>query len=160
MTGKMVVCADPQDLAKRVADWLVERIAEKPGKLRIALSGGSTPKALFQLLATDEYSKRVPWQRVHLFWGDERFVPPDDHESNYGMTRATLLSKVPVPDTNIHPIPTDGTPEDAAARYGGGVGLRRSRTDGRRCASPSAIPSWKAAASSRSWSPVPGRRAS
>jgi 6-phosphogluconolactonase len=117
MSGKLVVCADPQDLAKRVADWLIERIAEHPRKVRIALSGGSTPKVLFELLATDEYSKRVPWQRVHLFWGDERFVPPDDPDCNYGMTRATLLSKVPVPDTNVHPIPSDGTPDDAAARY-------------------------------------------
>ena len=117
MTGKMVVCADPQDLAKRVAEWLIERIGENPGKVRIALSGGSTPKQLFQLLATDEYSKRVPWRRVHLFWGDERFVPPDDPDSNYGMTRATLLSKVPLPETNIHPIPTDGTLDDAATRY-------------------------------------------
>lgn len=117
MTGKVVVCADPQDLAKRVADWLIERIAENPGKVRIALSGGSTPKLLFQLLATDEYNKRVPWQRVHLFWGDERFVPPEHPDSNYGMTRATLLSKVPIPQANIHPIPTDGDPDDAAARY-------------------------------------------
>lgn len=113
----MVVCADPQDLAKRVAEWLIERIGENPGKVRIALSGGSTPKLLLQLLATDEYSKRVPWYRVHLFWGDERFVPPEHPDSNYGMTRATLLSKVPVPETNIHPIPTDGTPHDAATRY-------------------------------------------
>lgn len=113
----MVVCADPQDLAKRVADWLIDRIGERPGKVRIALSGGSTPKLLFQPLATDEYSQRVPWRRVHLFWGDERFVAHDDPDSNYNMTRTTLLSKVPLPETNIHPIPTDGTPDDAAARY-------------------------------------------
>ena len=117
MNGAMVVCADPQDLAKRVADWLIERIGEHPGKVRIALCGGETPKTFYELLATEEYSKRIPWRRVHLFWGDERFVPHDDPKSNYRMTREALVSKVPLPETNVHPIPIDGTPEDAAARY-------------------------------------------
>jgi len=115
--GEMVVAADPPELARRVAEWLIGRIAEHPGKVRLALSGGSTPKPLYELLATDEYSKRIPWPRVHLFWGDERFVPYDDPASNYGMTRAALLSKVPLPGSNIHPMPTDGDPDDAAMRY-------------------------------------------
>ena len=117
MTANMVVRADPEDLARHVAEWLIERIGEHPGKVRIALSGGSTPKRMFQLLATEEYSKRVPWRRVHLFWGDERFVPADHPDSNYGMTRAALLEKVPLPEANIHPIPTDGAPDQGAARY-------------------------------------------
>ncbi|MBV9757050.1 MAG: 6-phosphogluconolactonase, partial [Alphaproteobacteria bacterium] len=60
---------------------------------------------------------RIPWRRVHLFWGDERFVPHDDPKSNYGMARDLLIAKVPLPDANVHPMPTDGTPEDAAERY-------------------------------------------
>jgi 6-phosphogluconolactonase len=117
MAGETVVAADPQDLAHRVAEWLMVLIAEHPGKVRIALSGGSTPKLLYALLATDEYSGRIPWRRIHLFWGDERFVPFDDPASNYGMARAVLLSKVPLPDSNIHPMPTDGEPDEAAMRY-------------------------------------------
>jgi 6-phosphogluconolactonase len=87
------------------------------GTFRVSLSGGSTPKALYGLLASDEFRSRFPWQLVSWYWGDERFVPYDDPESNYRMTRAAMLAKAPVPQENIHPIPTDGTPEDAARRY-------------------------------------------
>jgi 6-phosphogluconolactonase len=117
MTGELVVCADPDALAHRVAEWLVERIGEHPGIVRIALCGGESPRPLYALLGTDEYSKRIPWRRVHLFWGDERFVPHDDPKSNYGMARSLFIAKVPLPVANVHPIPTDGTPDDAAARY-------------------------------------------
>jgi len=117
MGGKLVVCADPQELAGHVAAWLVERIAEQPGAMRIALSGGSTPKLLFARLASDEWRDRIPWQRVQLYWGDERFVPYDHPDSNYGAARAILLAHVPVPEANVHPMPTDGEPHDAAARY-------------------------------------------
>ena len=117
MNGELVVCPDPDALAHRVAEWLIERIGEHPGIARIALCGGESPRPLYNLLATEEYSKRIPWRRVHLFWGDERFVPYDDPKSNYGTARALFISKVPLPEANVHPIPTDGTPEDAAARY-------------------------------------------
>jgi 6-phosphogluconolactonase len=85
------------------------------GPLRVSLSGGSTPKTLYGLLASDEFRSRFPWPRVSWYWGDERFVPHPD--SNYRMAREAMLAKVPVPPENIHPIPTDGTPEDAARRY-------------------------------------------
>ena len=87
------------------------------GPFRVSLSGGSTPKALYALLASDEFIGRFPWPRVSWYWGDERFVPPDHPESNYGMTREAMLAKAPVPPENIHPVPADGTPEEAARRY-------------------------------------------
>ena len=111
------VVADPQALAARVAEWVTAMATAAEGRFRVALSGGSTPKALYALLASDRFRSRFPWQRVDWFWGDERFVPYDDPESNYGMAREAMLAKAPVPPENIHPIPTDGDPEEAARRY-------------------------------------------
>jgi 6-phosphogluconolactonase len=119
MPGELVVLPDAASLAKHVSEWLIEQVAAAPSPLRVSLSGGSTPKAMFQLLATQPYAARMNWNRLHLFWGDERFVAPDHPDSNYGMTRTALLSKVPLPAENIHPMPTDGTPDDAARRYEG-----------------------------------------
>ena len=87
------------------------------GAFRVSLSGGSTPKTLYGLLASDEFRTRFPWPRVSWYWGDERFVPYDHPDSNYRMTREAMLATAPMPSENIHPIPTDGTPEDAAHRY-------------------------------------------
>jgi 6-phosphogluconolactonase len=113
------VVADPSALAARVAQWMTATATGAEGRFRVALSGGSTPRALYALLASDKFRSRFPWQRVEWFWGDERFVPYDDPESNYRMARETMLAKVPVPPENIHPIPTDGDPEEAARRYEG-----------------------------------------
>jgi len=87
------------------------------GPIRIALSGGSTPRPVYSLLASAEFRQRFPWARTQWFWGDERFVPYDDPESNYRMAWEAMLSRAPVPPHNIFPVPTDGTPEDAARRY-------------------------------------------
>jgi len=87
------------------------------GPFRVSLSGGSTPKTLYGLLASDEFRDRFPWQLVSWYWGDERFVPYDHPDSNYRMTREAMLAKAPVPPENIYPVPADGTPEDAARRY-------------------------------------------
>jgi len=111
------VVADPPTLAARVAEWMTATAMATDGRFRVALSGGSTPKALYALLASDRFKSRFPWQRVFWFWGDERFVPYDHPESNYRMVREAMLAKAPVPPENIHPIPTDGDPEDAARRY-------------------------------------------
>jgi 6-phosphogluconolactonase len=113
---KLVLLPDPQALAVHVAEWFAHRVAMLARPLRIALSGGTTPKAMFDVLAQPEY-KHLDWARVQLFWGDERFVPPDHPDSNYGAARARLLSKIKIPDGNVHPIPTDGAPAEAAARY-------------------------------------------
>jgi 6-phosphogluconolactonase len=111
MSGTVVSLPDPPALAAHVAVWLARRITAGPA--RIALSGGSTPKAMFDALAT----MNLDWSQTHLFWGDERFVPPQHPDSNYGMTNSRLLSKILIPAANVHPIPTDGTPADAADRY-------------------------------------------
>jgi 6-phosphogluconolactonase len=87
------------------------------GPFRVSLSGGSTPKTLYELLASDGFRDRFPWQLVSWYWGDERFVPYDHPESNFRMTREAMLAKAPVPPENIHPVPTNGIPDDAARRY-------------------------------------------
>ena len=118
MTGRIETLADPAALARHVAEWMTaEALAAKGGAFSVSLSGGSTPKALYSLLASDAFRERFPWQRVSWYWGDERFVPYDHPDSNYRMTREAMLAKAPVPAENIHPVPADGTPEQAAARY-------------------------------------------
>ena len=115
--GRIEILADPPALARRVADWMTTTVLTKRGPCRVSLSGGSTPKALYALLATDHFRDRFPWEKVSWYWGDERFVPPDHPESNFRMAREAMLAKAPAPAGSIHPIPTDGTAEDAARRY-------------------------------------------
>jgi 6-phosphogluconolactonase len=96
----------------------VQAVASR-GRARIAISGGSTPKAMFALLAdpAQPFAKRVPWDRLDLYWVDERCVPPDHADSNYRMTREALLSKVPLPAESVHRMEGELDPEVAAARY-------------------------------------------
>jgi 6-phosphogluconolactonase len=115
--GRIEVLADPPALARRVAEWMTATARAAKGPFRVALSGGSTPKALYRVLASDGFRERFPWQRVFWYWGDERFVPYDHGESNFGMAREAMLAHAPVPRENIYPIPTDGDPEEAARRY-------------------------------------------
>jgi len=115
--GRIQVLADPPALARRAAEWMTATASAAKGRFRVALSGGSTPKALYSLLASEEFRDRFPWRQVSWFWGDERFVPYDHPESNYRMTREAMLAKAPVPPENIYPVPTDGEPEEAARRY-------------------------------------------
>jgi 6-phosphogluconolactonase len=117
MIPSLEVLADPDALAERVAAWLTERAGAKPGGFSLALSGGSTPKRLYQRLAAAPWRERMPWGRLHLFWGDERFVPPDHPDSNQRMAREAMIARVPIPPGKVHPVPVDGTPEDAARRY-------------------------------------------
>ena len=113
-----IVRPDPGSLAQAAAAWMVEAFTARPGRLSVALSGGSTPKLLYETLALPPYRDRMPWDRVHWFWGDERFVPPENPRSNQAMTRHALLDHVPVPPDHIHPIPTVGlTPGHAALAY-------------------------------------------
>ena len=116
-TGHIEVLPDPLALARHAAEWMTAAALAAQAPFRVSLSGGSTPKALFGLLASDEFKGRFPWRRVSWFWGDERFVPYDHPDSNYRMTREAMFAKVSAPPENIHPIPVDGTPEDAALRY-------------------------------------------
>jgi 6-phosphogluconolactonase len=112
------ILADPEALARRVADWLLAAAVGSEKRFAVALSGGSTPRRLYELLSDSPYREAFPWARTHWFWGDERFVPRDSPESNYCMVREAMLARAPVPAANIHPVPTEGlTPEDAALSY-------------------------------------------
>jgi 6-phosphogluconolactonase len=109
--------ANGEALAHDVADWLIAKATAKPGRFSISLSGGSTPQALYEKLATEPYKSRFPWDRAYWFFGDERFVPHDHKDSNYRMVREALFDHVPIPPANILPIPDTGTPESAAHDY-------------------------------------------
>jgi len=117
MIGRIEVLADPASLARHVAEWMTDLALAAPGAFRVSLSGGSTPKALYQLLSSPPFLERFPWERVHWYWGDERFVPYDHPDSNFRMTREAMLAKAPIPPENIHPVPTFGDPDAAAASY-------------------------------------------
>lgn len=115
--GHIEILPDPLALAHHAAEWMTQAALVASGPFRVSLSGGSTPKMRYGLLASDEFRSRFPWPRVSWYWGDERFLPYDHPDSNYRMTREAMLAKAPVPPENIHPIPTAGAPEDAARRY-------------------------------------------
>jgi 6-phosphogluconolactonase len=113
------IFSTPLDLAEAVASEMADMInkAAIGGRsLALALSGGNTPKLLFGVLA-DKYTESVAWSSVHFFWGDERCVPPEDPESNYGMTRRLLLSSIRIPEENIHRIRGEEVPDKEATRY-------------------------------------------
>lgn len=107
---------DDAEAVARAATETFARLAseavEERGTFSVALSGGTTPRRVYELLASDAYRERVPWSKVHVFFGDERAVPPDHAESNYRMASEALLSHVPVPSENVHRIEGLG---DAAA---------------------------------------------
>jgi len=117
MTGRVEIFPDLAAVARHAAEWITAAALAAKDTFRVSLSGGSTPKTLYALLASDEFKSRFPWQRVVWYWGDERFVPYDSPDSNYRMTREAMFDHAPVPATNIHPVPVDGTPEQAAQRY-------------------------------------------
>jgi 6-phosphogluconolactonase len=109
---------DAEALALNVAEWLCGLAHASDRAFAVCLSGGSTPRRLYECLAGPGIVSRFPWSRVHWFWGDERFVPHGDLDSNYRLAREALLSRAPVPNANIHAIPTEGlSPEQAAAAY-------------------------------------------
>jgi 6-phosphogluconolactonase len=110
-----IVVADPAELAKAAAERLLARIEANPGRAAICLTGGSGPKQLYKLLATDPYRGRIPWERVHWFIGDERFVPANDPLNNMAMARGIFLDQF-APAANIHPIPTNTADASESAR--------------------------------------------
>lgn len=117
---EIVVCQDIEDLNRQAAERFARLAAEfvdHAGRFTLALSGGSTPKGLYARLATPEFQKKISWQQVCFFWGDERCVPPDHPESNFRMAREALLSKVPVLPENIYRMPGENEPEIAALEY-------------------------------------------
>lgn len=103
-----------KEVAQHFSQYLVDFIAARK-EAHITLSGGSTPKIVFNELA--ENSNEIDWSKVYLYWGDERCVPPDDDESNYKMTKEHLLSKINIPTENIHRIKGENKPAYEANRY-------------------------------------------
>ena len=117
---EIIICRDAQALARLGAEQFVAIGAaaiSRAGRFAVALSGGSTPAALYRLLASPGFRERVDWSRVHFFWGDERCVPPDHPDSNFRMTRETLLDAIQAPSENIHRIVGELEPAAAAAGY-------------------------------------------
>ena len=107
---KIIVCADHNDLNIKAAEYCAKTAKQamfSSGTCTISLSGGSTPKSLYALLATPEWRSRFNWKHIHLFWGDERCVPIDHPDSNFGMVKRELLSKVEIPEENIHRFPVE-----------------------------------------------------
>jgi 6-phosphogluconolactonase len=122
VTVTYAVCSTPAEVAAAAAECFASAAASAAvarGVARIAISGGTTPKAMFALLAdrSKPYFGRVPWDKLHLFWVDERTVPPEHKDSNYGMTKAAMLDHVPLPEVQIHRIEGELEPEVAASRY-------------------------------------------
>jgi 6-phosphogluconolactonase len=120
--GTVIVVPDADALARLAAETLITTASEAAAESRqalVALSGGSTPKRMGELLASGEYAPRVHWDALQIFWGDERWVPLEDSQSNAGEAIRTFLQQVPIPDENVHPWETDPDldPEVAAERY-------------------------------------------
>jgi 6-phosphogluconolactonase len=114
---QIITVVDPVALAKSAADRVMARIAANNARVAICLTGGSSPTQLYRLLATAPYRDRIPWNRVHWFIGDERFVGAGDPLNNMAMARRIFLDRH-APVANIHPIPTDvADPREAARRY-------------------------------------------
>ena len=117
---QIISCRDGADLSERAAEEFV-RLARQAiqlaGRFTVALSGGSTPKALYTLLAAPGFAQQISWNRAHLFWGDERCVPPDHPESNYRMVEETLRSKIQIPHENVHRMAGEKAPQIAALEY-------------------------------------------
>ncbi|GCE20215.1 6-phosphogluconolactonase [Dictyobacter kobayashii] len=114
----VTVFSDVEQLSRSAADYITrvarEAIAAR-NRFSLALSGGSTPKKLYGLLATEPYRSQIDWSKVEIFWSDERNVPPDDAESNYRMANEVMLSKLPIPDEHIHRMPAEQADRDAAS---------------------------------------------
>jgi len=111
---------DTKALSASLAEWInkyIQQVLASQDRFTFVLSGGSTPKALYALLAESPYKESIPWEKLHFFWGDERAVPFEDSRNNAKMCYDELLDKVPVKAENIHIMRTDITPEESAAEY-------------------------------------------
>ena len=119
MSGRQIIVAEDADvLAHSAAERLIARVVTAAGAPAVCLTGGDSPQRLYELLAREPYRGRVPWERVHWFMGDDRFVPLAHELSNMGMARRAFLDRVGVAAENIHAIPIDAAgPGEAASRY-------------------------------------------
>jgi 6-phosphogluconolactonase len=116
--GEWRVFESAAALADGVAEWLCALALAEGHTFSVCLSGGSTPRPIYERITGDDIAARLPWDRMHWFWGDERFVPHDDAASNYKMAYDALFAHVPAPAGHIHAIPTQGlSPQQAAEDY-------------------------------------------
>ncbi len=114
------IAKDPQQLSENLAAWIsnyIQEVLQEQERFTFVLSGGNTPKALYELLAKEPYSEMIPWGKLHFFWGDERVVPFEDERNNARMAFETLLDPMGVPPENIHVMRTDMLPEVSAQEY-------------------------------------------
>lgn len=119
MKLEIKIFSKPDDIANHIAEEILKMIFENKRENResfIALSGGNTPKVLFDKLSADSYKNKVEWNNLHLFWGDERCVPPENDQSNFGMTKKHLINKINIPEENTHRIMGENNPEDEVKR--------------------------------------------
>ena len=130
MTGALTIYEDPEELANRVADLLMEWIAQSTGKrYNLAISGGSTPNLLFSTLAA-KYADSKLWQKTHFWWVDERMVSPGDPDSNFGKAQQLLFSKITIPEKNIHRILGENDPVMEAEDYAQQIKAELNMKDG------------------------------
>ena len=118
--AKLQILATHEDASQAAAQFvadLAQNLTASQGRFTIALSGASTPRRLHQLLASSPLADSIAWDRWHVFWGDERCVPPDHDDSNYRMARETLLNQVPIPESQIHRMRGEAVPSVAAEEY-------------------------------------------
>lgn len=120
MSVDLRILPDPETLSRAAATAIVAHVRltiEKQDRFSLAVAGGNTPRALYSILAA-EFGGSIPWERVHVFWTDERYVPHDNPLSNYRLVCETLLDRVRIPWENVHPMPTGfPQPDDAASAY-------------------------------------------
>jgi 6-phosphogluconolactonase len=120
MIPELRIFKDLDSLSRRAANLFLETTSQAitgRGRALIAISGGSTPLGLFRLLAGEPFRSQIKWHLLHIFWADERCVPVDDPESNYGQARKAFLDKVPIPEENVHRVNPDLKPAEAAKEY-------------------------------------------
>jgi 6-phosphogluconolactonase len=111
---------DVEALGLAVAEFFLEKAClavEQKGRFTVSLAGGETPRRIYEILGKPPYSNNIPWKQVHIYWGDERFVPADNVRSNQLMARKALLDHVPIPPEQIHPILCEISPQQAAENY-------------------------------------------
>jgi len=115
-----IISKNIEELSETVANWIVDHITtvlQNQDRFTICLSGGNTPKKLYQLLASEDFKNKIDWKKIHVFWGDERYTPFTDDRNNAKMAYDVLLNHVPIPSEQIHRIRTDIEPEASAKEY-------------------------------------------
>lgn len=127
MLMELKIYKDKQEVAEQFSTYFKEKA--NLGEFHVALSGGSTPKIVFDVLS-EKFSKEIDWSKIHFYWGDERCVPPTDDDSNYKMTVGHLFSKIEVPEENIHRVLGENEPSGEAMRYANLLEINLDRVEG------------------------------